>query len=75
MILIKENTDMPLVSESKIGYFFTDRKFPSKESGNPWMLDQNENGEIIMLSVRDDIPFKMLSKEKPTGRKCIDNWI
>ena len=64
MIVIKENTDLHLVSESKIDDYFDSRKFPSKEPGTPQMLDQNKNGERMMLFVSNDIPLKILSKEK-----------
>ena len=61
--MIKDNIDILLISETK-----TDPSFPTEQfyinEFTIYRCDRNINGGAILLYVRDDIPFDILSIDK-----------
>ena len=62
-----------MISESKIDYSIPDSQFFLDGYSTPYRLDQNRNGGVITLFVRNDILPKMISIEKlPTESFLIE---
>ena len=63
----KRNLDVLAISETKLDDLFPAEQFKSPSYASPFRLDQNQNGGGILVSVRTDIPVKILlsSEEKP----------
>ena len=57
--IIKDNTDILMISETKVDDTFPDGQFYLDAFGTPFRLDQNKNGWGIMLFIRNDIPAKL----------------
>ena len=53
--------DLLMISETKIGERFPKSKFLIKDFSDPFLIDRNVHGEVILLNVREDIPTKLLS--------------
>ena len=62
----KDNTNILIISESKVDDSFPDGQFFLDGFGTPFCLYRNRNGRGIMLFIRNDIPAKVVSRdEKP----------
>ena len=61
-LLIKENIDILIVTETKIDDSFPMPQFFIKGYSEPYRLDRNKHGGGIMIYVREDIPSKILKK-------------
>ena len=53
-----------LISETKLDSFFPLNQFHIDGLTTPYRLDRNQNGEGIMLYIREDIPSKSLTDIK-----------
>ena len=62
---ITGNIDILMVSETELDENFLIVQFITEGFGVPYRVDQNANGRLIMLFVREDIPSKPLSVENP----------
>ena len=60
---ITGNTDILMVSESKLNESFPIGQFIIEGFGVPYRVDRNGNGGGVMLFVREDKPSKLLSIE------------
>ena len=60
---ITGNTDILMVSETKLDESFPIGQFFIEGFGITYRVDRNANGGGIMLFVREDIPSKLLSVE------------
>ena len=69
--LIKDKIDIFLISETKLDSSFPSGQFVIKGYSKIFRLDRNQNGEGLLLYVREDIPCK-ISKEY-TPEKPIEN--
>ena len=69
--LIKDKIDIFLISETKLDSSFPSGQFVIKVYSKIFRLDRNQNGEGLLLYVREDIPCK-ISKEY-TPEKPIEN--
>ena len=63
-LVISTNVDIFLVSETKINESFPENQFKITGYSRPYRLDRNEYGGGLLLYVREDIPSKMVRKEK-----------
>ena len=63
-LVITNNVDIFLVSETKINEPFPENQFKIKGYSRPYRLDRNEYGGGLLLYVRQDIPSKLVRKEK-----------
>ena len=61
---IQDNIDILMISEIKIDASFPIGQFLLKGYRTPFRLDCNAHGGGILLSVREDIPSKLLLVEK-----------
>ena len=63
---IRGNADILIVSETKVGDSFPQGQFVIDGFSAPYRLDRNCLGGGLMLLVRDDIPYNLLTiEEKP----------
>ena len=60
---IKGNVDILVVSETKLDESFLEGQFKLPGFTSPFPRDRNEFGSGIMVFVRKDIPYKVISKE------------
>ena len=58
---VKGSIDILMMSETKLDESFPIGQFLMDGYRDPFPLDRNENGGGILLYVREDIPFKLLS--------------
>ena len=58
---ITDKTGILLISKTKLDSSFLVNQFLIDGFTSPYRLDRNANGGCIMLYVREDIPFKLLS--------------
>ena len=61
---IQDNTDILMISETKIDASFPIGQFLLNSYSTPIRLDRNAHGGGILLYVREDIPSKLLLVEK-----------
>ena len=61
--IINKNTDVLLVSETKIDSPFPSARFDLEGYATPYRLDRNANGGGILLYIREDIPSKLLNTD------------
>ena len=61
--IIKDNTDILMIPESKVDYSFLDDQFFLDGFGTLFRLDRNANGGGIMLLIRNDIRAKAVSTD------------
>ena len=52
---------MLLIYETKLGEFFPIRQFQIQGFSTPYRGDRDKNGCCILLCVREDITFKLVS--------------
>ena len=69
--LIKDKTDIFLISETKLDGSFPSGQFSIKDYSTPFRLDRNQNRRGLLLYVREDIPSKILREYTP--EKPIEN--
>ena len=69
--LIKDKIDIFLISETKLDSSFPSWQFVIKGYSSPFRLDRNQNGGVLLLYVREDIPCKILKEYTP--EKPIEN--
>ena len=60
---IKGKVDILVISEAKLDESFPEGQFKLPSFTSPFRLDRNEFGGGIMVFVRNDIPYKVISKE------------
>ena len=58
--IIKDNIDILMISGTKSEESFPDGQFFLNGFGTPFCLDRNTNDEGIMLSIKNDIPAKVV---------------
>ena len=58
--IVKDDIDILMISESKLGDLFPDTQFLIEGFGKPFCLDRDRNGGGIMLFNRSDIPKSFL---------------
>ena len=63
-LIMANNIDIFLISETKINESFPDNQFRILGYSHPYRLDRNEYGGGLLLYVREDIPSKLVRKEK-----------
>ena len=68
--IIKANTDILIIWETKAGDSFPDVQFFLDGFGTPCHLDWNRNGGGIMLFIRNDIPAKVVSTDDKPIEMC-----
>ena len=61
--IIKDNIDILMISETKVGDSFPDGQFFLDGFGTTFRLDRNRNGGGILLFVRNDTPAKVVSTD------------
>ena len=61
---VRGNTDILMVSETKIDDSFRIRNFLIHGFSPPYRLHRNSKGGGIMLYIRDDIPSNLLATDK-----------
>ena len=61
---ITSKVDILLISETKLDSSFPLNQFHIDSFTTPYRLDRNQNGEGIMLYIREDIPSKSLTETK-----------
>ena len=61
--LIKGNSNILMISESKLDNYFPDGHFFLDGFWTPFRPDQHRNSGGVMLSVRNDIPAKVVSAD------------
>ena len=70
-LLIKDNIDLLLVSETKIDDIFSTEQFRIEGYSRPIRLDRDRHGGGIMFLVRDDLPCHELSAHSlPANIEC-----
>ena len=62
---IKGNLNVLTISKTKLDDLFPAGQFKISGYASPFRIDRNQNGGGILISVREDIPVKFLSSEKP----------
>ena len=60
--IIKDKIDIFLISKSNFDSSFPSGQFIIKGCSKPFRLDRNQNGEGLLLYVREDIPCKILNE-------------
>ena len=65
------NTDISIVSETKLDESFPIGQFIIEGFGVPYRVDRNGIGRGLMLFVRENIPSKLLSAENSPNRGFI----
>ena len=70
--LIKDKTEIFLISETKLDSSFRSGQFATKGYITPFRLDRNRNGGGLLFYVREDIPCKILKEYTP--EKPIENF-
>ena len=55
---IKGNTDVLMISETKLDDSFPSMQFLTEDYGPPYRLDRNSHGGGILVYVLEDIPCK-----------------
>ena len=63
--LIKDKTDIFLISETKLDSSFPSGQFVIKGNSTPFRLDRNQNGRGLLLYVGEDIPCNILKEYTP----------
>ena len=61
--VINNNTDVLLISETKIDSSFLSVQFHLEGYAAPYRLDRNTNGRSILLYITEDIPSKLLNSD------------
>ena len=61
---IKGNIDVLAISETKLDDSFPAGQFKIPGYASPFRLDRNQNGDGILVFVREDIAVKFLSSEE-----------
>ena len=61
--IIKDNVNILMISETKADDSLPDGQFFLDVFGTPFSLNQNQNSGGIMLSIRNDIPAKFVSRD------------
>ena len=61
---IKGNVDVLAISETKLDDSFPAGQFKIPGYASPFRLDRNQNGDGILVFVREDIAVKFLSSEE-----------
>ena len=61
--IIKDNTDILMIPETKVDNSFPDGQFFLDGFGTPFRLDRHRNGGDIVLFIRNDIPAKVISTD------------
>ena len=56
--------DIIVIGETKLDDTFPDNQFVISGFKKPYRLDRNRHGGGVMLYVREDIPSKILTKQK-----------
>ena len=65
--LIKDKTDIFLITKTKLDSSFPSRQFVIKGYSTPFRLNRNQNGGGLLLYVRENIPCNNL-KEYTSGK-------
>ena len=82
--LIKDKTEIILISEAKLDSSFPSEQFVIKGYSTSFRLDRNQSGRGLLIYVRGDIPCKILKEytpEKPTENLFVEinlrsrNWL
>ena len=60
IFLIKDNTDVLMISETKLDQGFPTNQFMINGFSAPFRLDRNDKGSGINLYMRDDIPSRLV---------------
>ena len=60
---IKGNVNVLAISDTKLDDSLPSGKFKIPSYASPFRLDRNQNGGVILIFVREDIPLKFLSCE------------
>ena len=63
--LIKDKIDIFFISETKLDSSLSSGQFVITGCSTPFRLDRNQNGQGLLLYVRDDIPCKILKEYTP----------
>ena len=61
---VKGNIDILMISETKLDESFPPSQFFLDGYSVPFRFDRNGNGGGVLLYIRDDIPSKLLSRNK-----------
>ena len=70
--IIKDNINILMISESKVGNSLPDGQFFLDVFGKQFRLNRNRNGGGIMLFIRNDIPAKFVSTDdRPIKSFCV----
>ena len=59
---VRGNIDILLVTETKLDSSFSGEQFYMHGYTNPYCLDRNANGGLLLLYVREDFPSKKVDK-------------
>ena len=59
--IVKDNTDMLMVSETKLDSSFPQVQFRIEGYAPPFRYDRKSHGGGILLFIREDIPTKLMS--------------
>ena len=60
--LIVNNVDIVALTETKIDSSFPNAQFRIDGCSAPFRLDRNRSGGGVLICVREDIPYKQLTK-------------
>ena len=60
---INKNTDVPLISETKIDFSFPLVQLHLEGYATPYRLDRNANGDGILKYIREGIPSTLLNSD------------
>ena len=60
--LIVNNVDILALTETKIDSSFPNAQFRIDRCSAPFRLDRNRSGGGVLICVREDIPWKQLTK-------------
>ena len=59
--MVKDNTDILMISETKLDSSFPQAQFRMERYAPPFRYDRNYHGGGILLFLREDIPTKIIS--------------
>ena len=62
--IVKDDIEILIISESKLGYSFLDSQFLIEGFGKPIRLDRNRDGGGITLFILSDVIAKAISTDK-----------
>ena len=69
MPLLKDNIDILMLSETKLGSSFAHAPFSIEGYSKPYRLDRDRNGGRFILFAREGLPSKLLSSKFNSGNK------